>query len=135
MLSPPPGRVRHDDLSACLTSFCLNSKGSDSSPNRLGLTRPGLRCPGSSSSGAWHSLRSQDAARDKHAAPLCVGLLISVALQRKEIFASLLNKPQFHAITADILFILILVELFRLLSIDLQSSGCRSGFPWRSPTF
>jgi uncharacterized membrane protein (DUF373 family) len=61
--------------------------------------------------------------------------LISVALQRKEIFASLLNKPQFHAITADILFILILVELFRLLSIDLQSSGCRSGFPWRSPTF
>jgi uncharacterized membrane protein (DUF373 family) len=43
-----------------------------------------------------------------------------MALQLKEIFASLLNKPQFHAITADILLILILVELFRLLIIDLQ---------------
>ena len=27
-----------------------------------------------------------------------------MALQLKEIFASLLNKPQFHAITADIIF-------------------------------
>ena len=43
-----------------------------------------------------------------------------MALQLKEIFVSLLNQPQFHAITADILFILILVELFRLLIIDLQ---------------
>ncbi len=43
-----------------------------------------------------------------------------MALQLKEIFASLLNQPQIHAITADILLILILVELFRLLIIDLQ---------------
>ena len=43
-----------------------------------------------------------------------------MALQLKEIFASLLNNPQFHAITADILLILILVEPFRLLIIDLQ---------------
>jgi uncharacterized membrane protein (DUF373 family) len=43
-----------------------------------------------------------------------------MALLLKEIFVSLLNQPQFHAITADILLILILVELFRLLSIDLQ---------------
>ncbi|MCX5958942.1 MAG: hypothetical protein NT053_03555 [Cyanobacteria bacterium] len=43
-----------------------------------------------------------------------------MALLLKEIFVSLLNKPLFHAITADILLILILVELFRLLSIDLQ---------------
>jgi uncharacterized membrane protein (DUF373 family) len=43
-----------------------------------------------------------------------------MALQLKEIFVSLLNQPQFHAITADILLILILVELFRLLIIDLQ---------------
>ena len=43
-----------------------------------------------------------------------------MALQLKEIFASLLNQPQFHAITADILLILNLVELFRLLIIDLQ---------------
>jgi hypothetical protein len=65
-----------------------------------------------------------------------------MALQLKEIFASLLNKPQFHAITADILYILILVELFRLLIIDLQEQrvAVRSGdgallpipvHPWR----
>jgi hypothetical protein len=38
----------------------------------------------------------------------------------RRFFASLVNKPQFQAITGDILFILILVELFRLLIIDLQ---------------
>jgi uncharacterized membrane protein (DUF373 family) len=43
-----------------------------------------------------------------------------MALQLKEIFASLRNKPRFHAITADILLILILGGLFRLLIIDLQ---------------
>jgi uncharacterized membrane protein (DUF373 family) len=43
-----------------------------------------------------------------------------MALQLKEIFASPLNKPQFHAITADVLLVLILVELLRLLIIDLQ---------------
>jgi len=50
-----------------------------------------------------------------------------MALQLKKIFASLLNKPQFHAITADILFILILVELFRLLIIDLQQQRVSIG--------
>ncbi len=35
-----------------------------------------------------------------------------MALQLKEIFASLLNQPQIHAITADILLILILVDSF-----------------------
>ena len=40
---------------------------------------------------------------------LCVGLFCIMALQLKEIFASLLNKPQFHAITVDILFILIVI--------------------------
>ena len=50
-----------------------------------------------------------------------------MALQLKEIFASLLNKPLFHAITADILFILNLVELFRLLIIDLQEQRVSIG--------
>ena len=50
-----------------------------------------------------------------------------MALQLKEIFASLLNQPQFHAITADILLILILAELFRLLSIDLQEQRVSIG--------
>ena len=50
-----------------------------------------------------------------------------MALQLKEFFASLLNKPQFHAITADIFVILILVELFRLLIIDLQEQQLSIG--------
>ena len=58
-----------------------------------------------------------------------------MALQLKEIFASLLNKPRFHAITGDILFILILVELFRLLIIDLQEQrvAVRGGDEARLP--
>jgi uncharacterized membrane protein (DUF373 family) len=39
-----------------------------------------------------------------------------MALQLEEIFASLLNKPQFHAIMADILFILIHPDFGRTLS-------------------
>jgi uncharacterized membrane protein (DUF373 family) len=37
-----------------------------------------------------------------------------MVLQLRQIFPSLLGRPKLHAITADILFILILVELFRL---------------------
>ena len=69
-----------------------------------------------------------------------------MALQLKEIFASLLNKPQFHAITTDILFILISLELFRLLIIDLQEQRVSIGVSveiaivsvlrvWLPPTF
>jgi len=50
-----------------------------------------------------------------------------MALQLKAIFLSLLSTPQFHAITADILFILILVELFRLLIIYLQEQRVSIG--------
>ncbi|WP_396122546.1 phosphate-starvation-inducible PsiE family protein [Cyanobium sp. CH-040] len=50
-----------------------------------------------------------------------------MALQLKSIFSSLLSQPQFHAITADILFILILVELFRLLIIYLQEQRVSIG--------
>lgn len=74
-----------------------------------------------------HIVRSLEAVQDMIAVSLCVGLFCIMALQLKEIFASLLNKPQFHAITADILFILILVELFRLLIIYLQEQRVSIG--------
>lgn len=74
-----------------------------------------------------HIVRSLEAVQDMIAVSLCVGLFCIMALQLKEIFASLLNKPQFHAITADILFILILVELFRLLIIYRKPSGGGTG--------
>ncbi len=50
-----------------------------------------------------------------------------MALQLKAIFSSLLTTPRFHAITADILFILILVELFRLLIIYLREQRVSIG--------
>jgi len=53
---------------------------------------------------------------------LCIGLFGVMSLQLKAMFSFLISPDnlQFHAITADILFVLILVELFRLLIIYLQ---------------
>jgi uncharacterized membrane protein (DUF373 family) len=50
-----------------------------------------------------------------------------MALQLEEIFASLLNKPQFHAITGDIIFHPDFGRLFRLLIIDLQQQRVSIG--------
>jgi uncharacterized membrane protein (DUF373 family) len=51
---------------------------------------------------------------------LCLGLFGVMVLQLRAMFLSLLPPLDFQAVTADILFILILVELFRLLIIYLQ---------------
>ena len=82
----------------------------------------------------WHQLfrrpqivQSLEAVQDLIAVSLCLGLFCVMALQLKAIFSSLLTTPQFHAITADILFILILVELFRLLIIYLQEQRVSIG--------
>ena len=82
----------------------------------------------------WHQQfrRSQivqalEAVQDLIIVSLCLGLFCVMALQLRAIFASLLTTPQFHAITADILFILILVELFRLMIIYLQEQRVSIG--------
>ena len=82
----------------------------------------------------WHQqfrrpqiVQALEAVQDLIAVSLCLGLFCVMALQLKGIFASLLSTPQFHAITADILFILILVELFRLLIIYLQEQRVSIG--------
>ena len=51
---------------------------------------------------------------------LCIGLFGFMMLQLREMFVSLLPPLNFTRVTADILFVLILVELFRLLIIYLQ---------------
>jgi uncharacterized membrane protein (DUF373 family) len=51
---------------------------------------------------------------------LCIGLFSFMVIQLKEMFVSLLPPLNFPRVTADILFLLILVELFRLLIIYLQ---------------
>jgi uncharacterized membrane protein (DUF373 family) len=51
---------------------------------------------------------------------LCVGLFSFMVMQLREMFVSLFPPLDFPQVTADILFLLILVELFRLLIIYLQ---------------
>ena len=65
--------------------------------------------------------------QDIIAISLCIGLFCVMVLQLKEIFLSLVTTLRFHDITADILFILILVELFRLLIIYLQEQRVSIG--------
>jgi uncharacterized membrane protein (DUF373 family) len=50
-----------------------------------------------------------------------------MVLQVRDMFLSLLPPLDFHAVTADILFLLILVELFRLLIIYLQEQRISIG--------
>jgi uncharacterized membrane protein (DUF373 family) len=83
---------------------------------------------------AWYQVfrrpqlvQSLEAVQDLIAVSLCLGLFCVMALQLQQIFTSLLHRPEFHAITADILFILILVELFRLLIIYLQEQRVSIG--------
>ncbi|MGB3510161.1 MAG: phosphate-starvation-inducible PsiE family protein [Microcoleaceae cyanobacterium] len=51
---------------------------------------------------------------------LCIGLFSFMILQLREMALSLIHPVDFEPVTSDILFLLILVELFRLLIIYLQ---------------
>ena len=71
----------------------------------------------------WVLERVQDAI----AVSLCLGLFGVMVVQLRGVFVSLLEPPNFHLITADILSVLILVELFRLLIIYLQEQRVSIG--------
>jgi uncharacterized membrane protein (DUF373 family) len=58
---------------------------------------------------------------------LCFGLFAFMVLQIKTMFIALLAPMQFHTVTADILSLLILVELFRLLIIYLKEQRISIG--------
>ncbi|MBE9169407.1 phosphate-starvation-inducible PsiE family protein [Pleurocapsales cyanobacterium LEGE 06147] len=58
---------------------------------------------------------------------LCIGLFCVMLIRLGEMFLSLLKPIDFPAITSDILFILILVEIFRLLIIYLQEQRISIG--------
>ncbi|MCT7950233.1 phosphate-starvation-inducible PsiE family protein [Ancylothrix sp. C2] len=58
---------------------------------------------------------------------LCIGLFCFMVLQLREMFFSLLPPLNFKEVTADILFLLILVELFRLLILYLQEQRISIG--------
>lgn len=58
---------------------------------------------------------------------LCLGLFGAMLIRLGEMYISLLNPIKFRVITSDILFILILVELFRLLIIYLKEQRISVG--------
>ncbi|PSN11124.1 hypothetical protein C7293_25510 [filamentous cyanobacterium CCT1] len=79
---------------------------------------PSSRCA------TWFSgstvVRLLETVQDVIVISLCIGLFSFMVMQLREMFLSLLPPLNFPEVTSDILFLLILVELFRLLIIYLQ---------------
>jgi len=65
-------------------------------------------------------IRILETVQDLIVISLCIGLFSFMVMEVRELFLSLLPPLDFPRVTADILFLLILVELFRLLIIYLQ---------------
>ena len=80
--------------------------------------------PASSRWATWlngnYVVRVLELVQDLIVISLCIGLFSFMVMQLREMFLSLLPPLNFPEVTADILFLLILVELFRLLIIYLQ---------------
>lgn len=72
-------------------------------------------------------VRSLETIQDLIVVSLCIGLFCVMVIQLRGIFLLMLPPINFHAVTADILFLLILVELFRLLIIYLQEQRVSIG--------
>lgn len=72
-------------------------------------------------------VRVLEAVQDLIVVSLCIGLFSFMTIQLRDMFLSLLPPLDFQLVTADILFLLILVELFRLLIIYLQEQRVSIG--------
>lgn len=72
-------------------------------------------------------VKTLEAVQDLIVVSLCIGLFCVMVIQLRAMFFSLLPPLNFHGVTADILFLLILVELFRLLIIYLQEQRVSIG--------
>ena len=72
-------------------------------------------------------VRGLESVQDLIVVSLCLGLFCVMVIQLRAMFYSLLPPLDFKAVTSDILFLLILVELFRLLIIYLQEQRVSIG--------
>lgn len=72
-------------------------------------------------------VRALESVQDLIVIFLCIGLFSFMVLQLRAMFLSLLPPLDFKEVTSDILFLLILVELFRLLIIYLQEQRVSIG--------
>jgi len=83
-------------------------------------------------SGNWdgwlnRTVRILEAVQDMIVVSLCIGLFSVMVIQLRAMFFLLLPPLDFQGVTSDILFLLILVELFRLLIIYLQEKRVSIG--------
>ncbi|MER3433269.1 MAG: hypothetical protein C4288_07535 [Leptolyngbya sp. ERB_1_1] len=80
---------------------------------------------------AWFShktlIRNLEGIQNFIVVALCLGIFGAMLIRLGEMYVSLINPLNFRAITSDILFILILVELFRLLIIYLKEQRISVG--------
>ncbi|MFM7450740.1 MAG: phosphate-starvation-inducible PsiE family protein [Leptolyngbyaceae cyanobacterium] len=85
----------------------------------------------SSEYGRWFRrdriVKTLEAVQDLIVISLCIGLFSFMVIELRAMFLSLLPPLDFQNVTADILFLLILVELFRLLIIYLQEQRVSIG--------
>lgn len=72
-------------------------------------------------------VRTLETVQDTIIVCLCIGLFGVMTIQIRAMFFSLLPPAHFREVTADILYLLILVELFRLLIIYLQEQRVSVG--------
>ena len=72
-------------------------------------------------------VRILETIQDLFIVSLCIALFALMAIQLREMFFELLPPLDFPGVTSDILFLLILVELFRLLIIYLQEQRVSIG--------
>ncbi|HEY9849448.1 MAG TPA: phosphate-starvation-inducible PsiE family protein [Leptolyngbyaceae cyanobacterium] len=72
-------------------------------------------------------VRGLETIQDLFVICLCIGLFTLMAIQLRAMFFELLPPLDFKTVTSDILFLLILVELFRLLIIYLQEQRVSIG--------
>ncbi|NES96564.1 MAG: hypothetical protein F6K32_15285 [Desertifilum sp. SIO1I2] len=72
-------------------------------------------------------VRILETVQDLFVISLCMALFALMAIQLREMFFELLPPLDFPGVTSDILFLLILVELFRLLIIYLQEQRVSIG--------
>ena len=93
-----------------------------------------MQQPSQTSSKNWreklnrrHIVLALEMVQDLIVVSLCIGLFCVMVIQLRAMFISLLPPLNFRAVTADILFLLILVELFRLLIIYLQEQRVSIG--------
>ena len=89
----------------------------------IGLNHQASNTEVSQETGWFHRnriVKALEVVQDIIVVSICIGLFCSMLIQLWMMFRALLPPLNFSVVTSDILFLLILVELFRLLIIYLQ---------------